>query len=557
MAHRSTPWLACCLALAAAGCTSHHQATPLSSAAAPPRTALLASINDTYRLEGIDEGTRGGFARVRSLRKELEREFPDLLMLHGGDLFFPSLLSRIYRGEQMVDGLNMLDGQANVFDSRLFLTFGNHEFDRGRLEDAATVQSRVGESHFTWLGGNIRFGTGADGKPLVAGPNLVGSTIVESGGIKIGLFGVTIQDTVPAYAAIDDPFEAARRLTAELKAQGAEVVVGLTHLGLADDVAIPEKLGEAGPHLILGGHEHSVQLERVGERYVCKADSDALSACLVKVSVDANGRVTVAEPVHRVLSGNDPAPDPEMTFIARHWLALHEQKFCAQTRRPPGCLGMAAGRTQTELGGEETEIRAYETTLGNWLTDQMLAAFKDEGAQVAFMNSGSLRLNHDLAAGATIRERELEELFGFSTKLRLIKITGADLQKIADHSVEQWPGKGWWLQVAGFAFRYDNDDQGAYDLTLLTSQGPRPVDPNEEILAVASEFLTNPSIGNQDGYTMLKPDQVVAEGPELIDLVRQALKAAEPLGIAPKLQGRICNPGDILPCLAAEVSETE
>lgn len=531
-------------------------ATTRPKAASEPapaiRTALLVSINDTYRLEGLDEGARGGFARVRSLRKVLEAEFPDLLMLHAGDLFFPSLLSRIYRGEQMVDGLNLLDGKANVFDPRLFLTFGNHEFDRGKLEDAATVQSRVSESHFTWLAGNIRFGTSTDGKPLVSGGNLAPARIVESGGIKIGLFGLTIQDTIPAYAAIDDPLEAARRLTAELKAQGAEVVVGLTHLDLGDDVAILEKLGDAGPHLILGGHEHSVQLERVGERYVCKADSDALSACLSKVSVDATGRVTVAEPVHRVLSGNDPASDPELSFLSRHWLALHEQKLCAQTRRPPGCLGVAVGRTQTELGGEETEIRAYETTLGNWLVDQMLAAFDSQGAQIAFMNSGSLRLNHDLNAGATIRERDLEELFGFSTQLRLVKITGADLQKLADHAVEQWPGKGWWLQVAGFAFRYDNDDQGAYDLTLLTPQGPRPVDPNEEILAVATDYLTNPAIGNQDGYTMLKTEQVVATGPELIELVRQALKAAEPLGIAPKLEGRLCNPGDILPCLAVE-----
>ncbi len=518
----------------------------------PAREALIVSINDTYRVEGVYDGAAGGFARVRTLRKELEAEHPDLLLLHAGDLFFPSLLSRMYQGEQMVDGLNLLDGKANTFDPRLFVTFGNHEFDRGKLADAAIVQARVSESHFTWLAGNVTFEPGADGKPLVAGSNLVPRAVVESGGLRIGVFGLTIDNTIPAYAKISDPFEAARRSTAELRAAGAEVIVGLTHLDLDQDVEILRRLGAEGPDLILGGHEHTIQLEQVGERWVCKADADAASACVARVSVDGAGKVRVAEPEHRPLGGVEPAPDPAVECLARHWLDLHQQKFCAQAKRPPGCLNEKVGRATTELQAEETQIRGYETNLGNWLADRMLAAFADRGAQVAFVNSGSLRLNRDIAAGADIRARDLEELFGFSMKLRLVKIKGADLAAIARHAVEQWPGKGWWLQIAGLAFRYDNDDAPPFDLTLLAPGGPRPVRPDEEILAVTTEFLTNPAIGNQDGYTMLKPEQVVAEGGELIDLMRAALQQAGEAGIAPQREGRICNPADSLPCLAVE-----
>ena len=100
-------------------------------------------INDVYRIEGVDGGKAGGLARVRALRGELEREHPDLLLLHAGDLLFPSFASRMYKGEQMIAVLNALDGDPRAFDPRMFVTFGNHEFDKRKLEDAGVLAERV------------------------------------------------------------------------------------------------------------------------------------------------------------------------------------------------------------------------------------------------------------------------------------------------------------------------------------------------------------------------------------------------------------------------------
>lgn len=536
--------------LVAAAILAFTVALPLAADAPAERTALLVSINDTYRAEGLDDGAKGGFPRVRALRRELEGHDPELLLFHAGDLFFPSLISRIFQGEQMVDGLNRLDGTANGFDPRLFITFGNHEFDKKKLADAAIVQARVSQSHFTWLAGNLRFGSGADGKPLVAGPNLVASKIVTSGGIKVGIFGLTIDTTKPDYASFTDAFAAARQLTKDLRGQGAEVVVALTHLDLADDKRLLRELGAEGPDLILGGHEHTIQREEVGGRFVCKADSDAASACLVRVTIDGAGKRTIGPPEHRSLYADKPAPDPDLERTARHWVEIHELRLCASTGRPAGCLGEVVGHTQTELDGEETQIRAYETNLGNWLADRMLEAFRAQGARIAFINSGSLRLNHDVAAHSAVSERALEELFGYPTEVRLVKITGKILKDVVAHAVEGWPGKGWWLQIAGFAFAYDPEEREAFDVTLLTPEGPRPVRDEEEILAVATDFLTSTS-DNQDGYTMLKPELVIATGEDLKNLARRALRAAGEAGIAPKTEGRICVAGAV-PCLAVK-----
>src|SRR6185295_477710 len=123
------------LLLCLSGCATYQApapATPAPAAAAKPneRTAVLLAINDVYRIEGVDGGTIGSISRVRSLRQRLEREHPDLLMLHAGDLLFPSLLSRTFNGEQMIDVLNDLDGDPAGFDERMFAVFGNHEFDK-------------------------------------------------------------------------------------------------------------------------------------------------------------------------------------------------------------------------------------------------------------------------------------------------------------------------------------------------------------------------------------------------------------------------------------------
>jgi 2',3'-cyclic-nucleotide 2'-phosphodiesterase (5'-nucleotidase family) len=514
------------------------------------RRALLVSINDTYRIEGLYGGSVGGFARVRALRQELEREHPDLLLLHAGDLFFPSLLSRVFKGEQMVDGLNRLDGDPDAFDGRLFATFGNHEFDKGKLKDAAIVDARVDQSRFTWLAGNLEFLPGEDGKPLVGGPNLVRCAHVESGGIRFGLFGLTIDTSLPAYARLSDRIETARELAARLRQEGAEVVVGLTHLDLAQDLEILSALGEAGPDLILGGHEHTVQRREVGGRWVCKADADAASACLVEVTVDGAGRVTVGDPAWEALAGETPKPDPDLAQAASDWVARHARTFCGNEGLPPTCLDEVVGYTRTELEGEETKIRTWESSLGDWLADLMLEAFAGEGAQVAFVNSGSLRLNRDIPAGSALKRRDVEELFEYPAELKLLRISGATLQKVAAHAVEGWSGKGWWLQVGGFAFRHDPEGNRALDLTLLGPGGPRPVDPDEEILAVATDYLVNPAAGDQDGYRMLEPGQVIASGGDLKALALGALAAAGAEGIAPLRDGRICNPPEAQPCQA-------
>src|SRR6185295_5970867 len=150
------------------------------AAASGARTAVILAINDVYRIEGVERGTVGGIARLRTLRQQLEREHPDLLVMHAGDLLFPSFLSRSFNGQQMVDVLNGLDGDETAFDPRMFVVFGNHEFELGYLDQAGVLDQRVEQSQFRWVNGNVTFVNGPDGAPLIAAPNLAPTWIVDS-----------------------------------------------------------------------------------------------------------------------------------------------------------------------------------------------------------------------------------------------------------------------------------------------------------------------------------------------------------------------------------------
>ncbi len=520
-------------------------ATAPPPAAAPAAgEAVLLAVNDVYRIEGVEGGAVGGLARLRVLRAELEREHPDLLLLHGGDLLFPSLLSRLYQGEQMIDVMNRLDGDAAAFDRRFFAVFGNHEFERDKLADAPLLDGRVEGSQFTWVSSNVEFAADAEGRPLVAAANLVPHTIVESGGLRIGIFGITTDVKKAAYiTSFGDPVATAREQSAALRAAGAEVVVALTHLDWQQDEEILRQLGSAGPDLIVGGHDHERMAHEVAGRWVVKADADARTATVVRLRRGADGEIQVVHDFRR-LSGRTPPEDPQVAAVVSEWLRRHEEQFCGgqQPPEPADCLSQVLGRTRTHLAGEENAIRGEETSLGDWVTDTMVATLAGCGAEAAFVNSGTLRLNQDLAAGSEITRRHLEELFGFPAPLRLIRLDGRTLDKVTQHAVEGWPGKGWWLQVSGFAFVHDTGRKAASNLTRLAPDGARPVAPEDQLLVATTDFLLDPH-GGQDGYTMLGPDQVVecaASGQDLKAVVRQALAAAEPQGIAPETDGRIC-----------------
>jgi 2',3'-cyclic-nucleotide 2'-phosphodiesterase (5'-nucleotidase family) len=518
---------------------------PAASMRPADKVCTLLSINDTYRIEPLPDGT-GGLARVRALRARIEAEKGPVLLLHAGDFLFPSILSRTYKGAQMIDVLNQLDGSPSGFDARMLITFGNHEFDEAQEKDAANLSERIRSSQFTWLGSNIVFRPGADGRRMGDSPNLQDTAIVDCGGIKAGLFSITTSEKGAAYVErFLDPIQVAESKIRELREQGVALVVALTHQAMDADAALLEALGERGPDIIIGGHEHTHQQRVVGGRGIYKADADGRSAFLITLRPASDGRWETQAQLLPL--GEEQPQDPQVRELVEEKLRAHDALFCGKAKRPTGCLSEVLAQARTKLVAEELEIRKFETNLGNWIADLARSAYPD--ADIAFLNSGALRLNQDIPPGP-IRRQEIEELLAYSLPLVRIELDGETLQKVLNRSIQAWTGNGHWLQISGFAYVHDPKAGTASRLTLLTPKGPRAITAKDRLVAVVPQFLVDPA-GGQDGYTMLKAG-TSNPGPDLKELVYAALARAGDAGLSLALEGRICNLERSGPCLALQ-----
>lgn len=518
------PWLTACSVLPWSSEDADEGVTPEK-----PLTILV--INDVYRLDNLPY--------VRHLRASLEQSEGEVLMLHAGDFLFPSLLSQRYDGEQMVDVLNYLDGDGAAFDEHMFITFGNHEFEKGKLKHAPLLQSRITESQFAWLGTNVEFKSIEPGRQMVQADNLLPSKLITLNGVKVGVLSATTDVKGADYIRrFIPPMQAVRTTSRALRQQGAQVVIALTHLTLKEDRALLEQLGDDAPDLIAGGHEHDRQSVQVNGRRIVKADADAMSAAVVRLDA-ANPKQSSVTFVD--LPGKY-TPDAGVVARINQWDARFAEGFCGEKGESNACLTQVLGKTAVDLIAEELTIRRFETNLGNWLADTARTSFADQGAQIAFLNAGGMRLNQNIPAGE-LNRRHLDTLFAYPTRLAMIRLSGAQLQAVVNHAITDWTGNGRWLQVSGFAFKHNPATGTAEQLSLITPQGLRPIQADETLLAVTNDYLLDAS-GDQDGYRMLGEDLIVAPDQprlELKDKVLEVLQQAGSAGIAPRVEGRVCN----------------
>lgn len=559
----------------------------------PQKFAILA-INDVYRIAGSDRGVAGGMARVRALRSEVERQYPDLLMLHAGDFLSPSFLGNTYKGEQMVHLMNLLDGdpQANTPDNRLFATFGNHEFDDTNCatDKDGPLADLVRMSEFTWLAGNLKFeqaGAGCKNLAGVAGAaNIIGNRIVMSGGLRVGLYGMIlpekeylpVMETVPAPNDVDDADLYSLQMIScrhvlDLRNRRADVIVALTHLTIEQDqallglkpdsAAIEEPPCDAFPDLIVGGHDHHYMAVPERNPLIFKADSDALSANVITVEKKTDGMLGIK---HKRIGLDETRPsDPLMKLATDLWLLRHDEQFCARRQKDEGlldsevlggkCLKEVLATLGSEVRMEELTNRNGEGGFTDWIADQVRVA---SGVDVVIFNSGGFRLNDNLAAGKEFTRRHLEEMLPFGGTLVVRELPARQVFEALRYGVSQ-RGEGAWPHMSGLTVELGADNkslkraklqQANGDIIALTSSttGTVTVASTSYLMAGNDGYSFSPAdcAGKADCKGQLESDTrwPGGAGPSSITAFLKArlLSVSGPLAIDP--DKRVCMHGD-------------
>ncbi|WP_223789235.1 bifunctional metallophosphatase/5'-nucleotidase [Marinicella meishanensis] len=492
------------------------------------------SINDVYRIAGIDNGDTGGLARVRALRQQLEQRYDHVLFLHAGDFLHPSFISKQDDGVAMIQTLNRMDGAAGEFDPHMVVTWGNHEFDKGRMRHVDLMNGLLDQSEFIWLGSNIQWQANS-----LRSERMSRSLLLPFGDLTVGLFSHTTDIAHPEYIESFGDFQSTAELyVPQLRAQGADLVIGLTHQWLPDDLAMMRLPEVVRPDVIFGGHEHYVQTEQMGGRWILKADADAASAIVAEITIGDDFQVTPQV----VALDKSFTPDPTVLTFTQALSDANDLRYCQERQMAPDCLAEVLSFTHRKLMAEETEIRRFETNLGNLLADMVNGHFQACQADVVLLNSGSIRLNQNIPAGSNLTVKHLEEMFPYPSDLRLIEFDRSLLPQILAHSISSWTANGHWLQVSGLAFIHD-PEQGTVGHIHLTGEHDAEHEHSQgSIRAVVPHYLISAHT-DHDGYTMIDESMQVAceaNGAEIKDLFKTLLQAS-PEGIDEQRDFRICN----------------
>lgn len=467
----------------------------------------ILMLNDVYQEAPVDKGERGGFARVSTLRKEVMAKQPNTLFLFAGDTLSPSVASRTFRGKQMIAAWNAIGLD--------YATLGNHEFDFG----PNVLLERLADSKFKWVCANVIDKN--TGKSFAGLPPYV---IRDVGGVKIGIFGLLTPDTLHSSRTgpsvdILDPVVVAKRIVPEMRAQGAQVVIALTHLDLEDDKAVANAIPI---DLIVGGHEHVVLQSVANGAPIFKAGSDARNLGRIDIDYSTQNHKLQSIDWELIPVTAKTPEDQEVVVVVEEY----EGKLKNELDQP-------IGESSVVLDATQFSNQTKETNLGDFIAD----AYRDEtGAQVVIFNGGSIRSNQTYGPGKLTR-RDILSLLPFENPVVKLEVTGATIRQALEHGVAEVGHKsdGRFPQVSGLTFAYDASKPAGSRVTQISING-QPLKDNQKYSLATNTYVTS----GGDGYTMfknskflLKPEEGNAESVAVLNAITKQKS------VAPKAEGRI------------------
>lgn len=462
----------------------------------------------------------GGSARLVTAIEEARARSNNSILVDGGDQFQGTLFYTYYKGKLAAEMMNKMGYTA--------MTVGNHEFDDG----PEVLRGFMDAVNFPVLMSNAD----VSGEPLLA-DKLAKSTVIEQGGEKIGLIGLTPDDTHELASpgpniTFSDPVAAVQGEVDKLTAEGVTKIVVLSHSGYRVDQQVAAET--TGVDVIVGGHSNTYLSNTsdraegpyptmVGDTAIVSAYAYGKFLGELNVTFDDDGVITEAtgEPV--IMDAAVSEDDTTKARIAEAAAPLDEIR------------NKVVAETAEAIDGERGSCRAGECTMGNLVADAMLARVADQGVTIAIANGGGLRASID---AGEVTMGEVLTVLPFQNTLSTFETTGETVVAALENGVSQFEeGAGRFPQVAGLKFTFDPAAEAGSrvsDVMVMQDGAYAPIDPAATYLAVTNNYVRN----GGDGYAMFKDAQNAYDfGPDLADVTAEYLAANAPY--TPYTDGRI------------------
>ncbi len=464
----------------------------------------------------------GGSARLVTAVQEARDRAGNSILVDGGDQFQGTLFYTYYKGKAAAEFMNLMKYDA--------MTVGNHEFDDG----PEVLRGFVDMVDFPILMSNADI---KDEELLT--DKILKSTVIEVGGEKIGLIGLTPQDTdelaSPGPNVIfSDPAPAVQGEVDKLTGEGVNKIIVLSHSGYGVDQRVAQET--TGVDVIVGGHSNTY-LSNVSDRaagpyptvvngvQIVQAYAYGKFLGELNVTFDDDGNVVEAVGEPLIMDNTVAEDSAAVARIAELAKPLNEirDKVVASAAAP--------------IMADREVCRVQECEMGNLVADAMLARVADQGVTIAIANSGGLRASID---AGDVTMGEVLTVLPFQNTLSTFEISGQVIIDALENGVSQVEEqKGRFPQVAGLTFTWDAsvapNEGRVSEVMVASADGMAPIDPSATYLVVTNNYVRN----GGDGYSMFEGDDKNAYdfGPDLADVTAEYL--AENAPYQPYLDGRI------------------
>ncbi|QOK23083.1 bifunctional metallophosphatase/5'-nucleotidase [Janibacter indicus] len=503
-----------------------HAADPVEPGGIDPSltTVNLLNINDFHgRIDTDGTGASGkAFAcTVVETRAQLGEDSTALLSA-GDNIGASPFTSASQEDLPTIQFLNTLGLEASAV--------GNHEFDRGFSDLTGRVSQAA---DFDLLGANVyERGTTT--------PALDEYSIVEVGGLKVGVVGAVTQQTPSlvspqGVSGLDfgDPVEAVNRVAAQLKDGDAtngeaDIVVAEYHEGATegDDLTTLDAQVAAGGAFadivndtagevdaIFTGHTHKgyawdAPAPDGGTRPIIQSNSYGDTLGQLQLGFDEEtGEVT------QYSATNVEVADPTDTCASNPTYAsasaIVDEAVASAGELGKKVIGTVSDDITTAHNDGARDNRQRESTLGNLTADIWLDALNQPGrggADIGIMNPGGLR--DELLYEPTGDEEPGEVTYAeaasinpFANTLMTVDLTGAQVVTLLE---QQWQPEGSsrpFLKLGlsdNVTYTYDPDAAAGSRISSVSIDG-EPLDESATYTIASGSFL----IGGGDNFTVL------------------------------------------------------
>ena len=455
------------------------------------------------------EKGRGGYAKLASVARQEKAGEKHSFLIHAGDAYSPSLLSGLDKGKSSVEMLNAIGVD--------YMVLGNHEWDFGPKIN----RERIWESNFPILASNV---IDKDGLPL---DGTLRTTMLKIGPFRIGMMGLITQSTKEVSGPETDEFlpvmETIKVLSKELKGQGADLIVALSHTDFVEDMEI---LQSGLVDVLLSGHDHYHIFFDNDKAVWMEAGEFAEKVGILDIQMRSymkRGKKRFSwESNMRYVDTKDIQEDELIASKVKSF----EKKLGKE-------LNVKIGKTATELDSRKKTVRTEEAAIGNLIIDAMREGVK---ADVGITNGGGIRAKRIYAPGTSITRKDILTELPFGNVVVKLELNGTQILEALENGVSKVEhNSGRFPHVSGMSFTYKPKNKKGNRIVAVKI-GNKPLNKRKTYTLATNDFMAK----GGDGYSILKKGRVIIDpaGATLMaGMVMNYIKAKG--SVSPRVEGRI------------------